>query len=57
MENIYFFSQEWSEHNIQNLVTYAMIVISMTCNIFLVCYIGEILSEKVIDVWQSNILN
>ncbi|XP_017759756.1 PREDICTED: odorant receptor 4-like [Eufriesea mexicana] len=42
----YFILEEWSEHNIQNLVTYAMIIVSMTFNIFLVCYIGELLSEQ-----------
>ncbi|KOX73711.1 hypothetical protein WN51_13789 [Melipona quadrifasciata] len=42
----YYILVEWSEYNIQNLITYTMILISMTCNIFLVCYIGEVLSEK-----------
>ncbi|XP_043517130.1 odorant receptor 4-like [Frieseomelitta varia] len=42
----YYILAEWSEHNIQNLTSYVMIIISMTCNIFLVCYIGEVLSEK-----------
>ena len=49
---IFIFSQEWSEHNIQNLTVYVMIIISMTYNIFLVCYIGEIITEEVIYVFQ-----
>ncbi|XP_017759709.1 PREDICTED: odorant receptor 4-like [Eufriesea mexicana] len=42
----YYMLAEWSEHNIQNLVTYALVAVSMTFNIFLVCYIGELLSEQ-----------
>ncbi|XP_068970787.1 odorant receptor 82a-like [Bombus flavifrons] len=42
----YYILAEWSEHNIQNIAAYVMIIISMTCNIFLVCYIGEIIMEK-----------
>ncbi|XP_016910447.2 odorant receptor 22c isoform X2 [Apis cerana] len=42
----YYILAEWSEHNVQNLTVYVMIIISMTCNIFLICYIGEILTEQ-----------
>lgn len=34
-----------------------MIVISMTLNIFLVCYIGEMLAEQVMKVdWHNLVL-
>ncbi|XP_017759755.1 PREDICTED: odorant receptor 82a-like [Eufriesea mexicana] len=42
----YLILAEWSDHNIQNLMAYSMIFLSMTFNIFLVCYIGEILTEQ-----------
>ncbi|CAK9819219.1 Odorant receptor 4 [Anthophora plagiata] len=42
----YYILTEWADHDIQNLTTYFMILISMTFNIFIVCYIGEILTER-----------
>ncbi|KAK1131473.1 hypothetical protein K0M31_017757 [Melipona bicolor] len=42
----YYILAELSEFNIRNLTVYSMVLISMTCNIFLICYIGEILTEK-----------
>ncbi|XP_016910423.1 odorant receptor 4-like [Apis cerana] len=37
---------EWSEHNIRILSTYIFSIINITLNIFLICYIGEILTER-----------
>ncbi|XP_017795937.1 PREDICTED: odorant receptor 4-like [Habropoda laboriosa] len=42
----YYILTEWESHDIQNLTTYFMILISMCGNIFLMCYIGEILTEQ-----------
>ncbi|XP_076235776.1 uncharacterized protein LOC143180129 [Calliopsis andreniformis] len=42
----YYILTEWSDHDYQNLTTYFMILISMTFNIFIVCYIGEVLTEQ-----------
>ncbi|KAG6804471.1 hypothetical protein HZU73_00393 [Apis mellifera caucasica] len=37
---------EWSEHNIRILGTYIITVINITLNTFLICYIGEVLTER-----------
>ncbi|XP_016910420.2 odorant receptor 4-like isoform X2 [Apis cerana] len=37
---------EWSEHNIRILSTYIFAIINITLSIFLICYIGEILTER-----------
>ncbi|NP_001229901.1 odorant receptor 37 [Apis mellifera] len=37
---------EWSEHNIRILGTYIFAVINITLNTFLICYIGEVLTER-----------
>ncbi|KOC59817.1 Odorant receptor 2a [Habropoda laboriosa] len=42
----YYILTEWTDHDFQSLTTYFMILISMTFNIFIVCYIGEILTER-----------
>ncbi|XP_015431127.1 PREDICTED: LOW QUALITY PROTEIN: uncharacterized protein LOC107187519 [Dufourea novaeangliae] len=42
----YYILTEWSDHNFQNLTTYFMIMGSMTFNVFIVCYIGELLTEQ-----------
>ncbi|XP_017759710.1 PREDICTED: odorant receptor 22c-like [Eufriesea mexicana] len=42
----YLILAEWSEHNIPNTVKYTIIFISMTFNIFLLCYTGEILTKQ-----------
>ncbi|XP_076675725.1 odorant receptor 13a-like [Andrena cerasifolii] len=42
----YYILTEWSDHDFQNLTTYFMILFSMTFNIFIVCYIGEVLAEQ-----------
>ncbi|XP_043517209.1 odorant receptor 82a-like [Frieseomelitta varia] len=42
----YYILSEWSDQDIQNLATYIMIYISICFNIFVICYIGEILTEQ-----------
>ncbi|XP_076376074.1 odorant receptor 82a-like [Megalopta genalis] len=42
----YYILTEWDEHDYQNLITYFMIMFSMTFNIFLLCYIGEVLTDQ-----------
>ncbi|XP_031770825.1 odorant receptor 4-like isoform X2 [Apis florea] len=37
---------EWSEHDIRVLGIYAFAVICITLNTFLICYIGEVLTER-----------
>ncbi|XP_026668778.1 odorant receptor 4-like [Ceratina calcarata] len=37
---------EWDDKNIQNLTTYFMMYLSICFNIFIICYIGEILTEE-----------
>ncbi|CAL7936647.1 unnamed protein product [Xylocopa violacea] len=42
----YYILTEWVDHDVQTLVIYAMILSSMSFNIFTVCYIGEVLTEQ-----------
>ncbi|CAL7936645.1 unnamed protein product [Xylocopa violacea] len=42
----YYILTEWADHDVRNLTTYFMILISMSFNIFTVCYIGEVLMEQ-----------
>ncbi|XP_017759730.1 PREDICTED: odorant receptor 4-like [Eufriesea mexicana] len=42
----YYILAEWVDHDIKNLATYFFILISILFNIFILCYMGEILSEK-----------
>lgn len=42
----YYILTEWADHDIRNLTTYFMILTSMSFNIFIVCYIGDILMEQ-----------
>ncbi|KAG9435152.1 odorant receptor Or1-like [Apis mellifera carnica] len=37
---------EWSEHDVRVLGIYAFAVICITLNTFLICYIGEVLTER-----------
>lgn len=39
--------QDWSQDEKQNLVPYSIIFVSVTFNIFIFCYIGEMLAEQV----------
>ncbi|XP_003700843.2 odorant receptor 10-like [Megachile rotundata] len=42
----YYIIMEWEEHDVQNLTSYAMILVSVTFNVFIMCYIGEVLMEQ-----------
>ncbi|XP_012246636.1 uncharacterized protein LOC100748942 [Bombus impatiens] len=42
----YYILTEWDEHDIRNLTSYFMMFVSICFNIFVICYIGEILTEQ-----------
>ncbi|XP_071862691.1 uncharacterized protein [Bombus fervidus] len=42
----YYILSEWAEHDIQNLTSYFMMLVTICYNIFVICYIGEILTEQ-----------
>ncbi|XP_078043428.1 uncharacterized protein LOC144473439 isoform X2 [Augochlora pura] len=42
----YYILTEWDDHDYRNLISYFMILFSMTFNVFLLCYIGHILTEQ-----------
>ncbi|XP_034171928.2 uncharacterized protein LOC117600494 [Osmia lignaria lignaria] len=42
----YFILTEWEGRDVQNLVTYVVVLFSVTFNVFIMCYIGEKLSEQ-----------
>ncbi|XP_071862754.1 odorant receptor 67c-like [Bombus fervidus] len=42
----YYILAEWADQNVRSMVTYIMIYISICFNVFLICYIGEILTEQ-----------
>ncbi|XP_076177142.1 odorant receptor 2a-like [Ptiloglossa arizonensis] len=42
----YYILTEWAYRDFQNLTTYFLIMISMTFNMFIICYIGEVLTEQ-----------
>nr|XP_012230116.1 PREDICTED: odorant receptor 46a, isoform A-like [Linepithema humile] len=42
----YYTITEWELHDTKNLLTYATIFIAMSCNVFIFCYIAEILTEQ-----------
>lgn len=39
--------QEWESKEIASYVTYTILLISLTFNIFIFCYIGELVTEQV----------
>ncbi|XP_076276680.1 uncharacterized protein LOC143207290 [Lasioglossum baleicum] len=52
----YYILTEWDDRDYQNLTTYFMILFSMTFNVFLLCYIGQILTEQVTEISSCNLL-
>ncbi|XP_078052080.1 odorant receptor Or2-like isoform X2 [Augochlora pura] len=42
----YYILTEWAEHNIPNLSGYFGILVAITFDVFIVCYIGEMLTEQ-----------
>jgi len=48
ISNIRIFTfQEWENKEMTSYVTYIVLYISLTFNIFILCYIGELVAEKV----------
>lgn len=43
----HFTSQEWNEESTNTIITYIMILTGITFNIFIFCFIGELVSEQV----------
>jgi len=39
--------QEWENKEMTSYITYFVLYISLTFNIFILCYIGELVAEKV----------
>ncbi|XP_078043426.1 odorant receptor 4-like [Augochlora pura] len=46
----YYTIMDWNNNNTVGLVTYVLIMIAFIFNIFILCYIGELLVEKTADV-------
>ncbi|XP_043803265.1 odorant receptor 46a-like [Apis laboriosa] len=42
----YYILTAWTGHDIQNLIVFSVILLSMIFNIFIICYIGDILTEQ-----------
>ncbi|XP_076675878.1 odorant receptor 4-like [Andrena cerasifolii] len=42
----YYILTEWPDHNYQSITAYFMVLMSTSFNIFIVCYIGEVLTEQ-----------
>ncbi|XP_060817471.1 uncharacterized protein LOC132907994 isoform X2 [Bombus pascuorum] len=42
----YFIVSEWAEHDVRNLASYSMMFVAICYNIFILCYIGEVLTEQ-----------
>ncbi|GAB1864865.1 Odorant receptor [Camponotus japonicus] len=49
----YYCIMDWVQDNKQNIISYCIILTSVTFNIFIFCYIGEILSEQGEQVGKS----
>ncbi|XP_071862837.1 odorant receptor 4 [Bombus fervidus] len=49
----YYCITDWEQSNTISLTTYTMLLISLTFNIFILCYIGELLIEKSSSVGLS----
>ncbi|XP_060817347.1 uncharacterized protein LOC132907908 [Bombus pascuorum] len=50
----YYIVTEWSDGDIQILSTYSMLLASICFNIFVICYIGETLTEQVLKHNRSK---
>ncbi|XP_026669568.1 odorant receptor 4-like [Ceratina calcarata] len=49
----YYCITDWEQSNTIGLTTYTMLLISLTFNIFILCYIGDLLMEKTSSVGMS----
>ncbi|XP_032669717.1 odorant receptor 24a-like isoform X1 [Odontomachus brunneus] len=52
----YYSLTEWDTEDTKNLVTYGILFVSVTFNIFIFCYIGELLSEQCKKVGETAYL-
>ncbi|XP_014484220.1 PREDICTED: odorant receptor 4-like [Dinoponera quadriceps] len=52
----YYSITEWNTEDTKNLMTYGILFVSMTFNIFIICYIGELLSEQCKKVGETAYL-
>ncbi|XP_011148360.2 odorant receptor 4-like isoform X2 [Harpegnathos saltator] len=52
----YYSLTEWNTEDTKNLVTYGILFVSITFNIFIFCYIGELLSEQCKKVGETAYL-
>nr|XP_031834875.1 odorant receptor 4-like [Nomia melanderi] len=48
----YYILTEWPDRNFQKLSIYTVILVAFTFNVFIMCYIGEILSEQCLKVGE-----
>ncbi|XP_050581915.1 odorant receptor 46a-like isoform X2 [Bombus affinis] len=48
----YYIVTEWSDHDVRSLTSYFIIFASVTFNTFLLCYIGELLTEQCMKVGE-----
>ncbi|KAF3424652.1 hypothetical protein E2986_11731 [Frieseomelitta varia] len=53
----YYCITDWQQNNKFGVVMYAVILISVTFNLFLLCYIGDLLIEKSSDRYWSIMLH
>ncbi|KAL7294894.1 hypothetical protein TKK_0011818 [Trichogramma kaykai] len=49
----YYFITEWESRNTISTMTYCILLVSFTFNIFIFCYIGEILTEQCLRVGEA----
>ncbi|XP_026669564.1 odorant receptor 4-like isoform X2 [Ceratina calcarata] len=49
----YYCIADWEQSNTTSLITYMMLLISLTFNVLILCYIGDLLIEKTSSVGQS----
>ncbi|XP_026669566.1 odorant receptor 13a-like isoform X2 [Ceratina calcarata] len=49
----YYCITDWEQSNTISLTTYTVLLVSLTFNIFILCYIGDLLMEKTSSVGQS----
>ncbi|XP_076176189.1 odorant receptor 4 [Ptiloglossa arizonensis] len=49
----YYCITDWEQGNMVGLTTYTMLLVSLTFNIFILCYIGELLMEKTSNIGIS----
>jgi len=47
--------QEWHEENTNTLITYLLILTSMIFNIFIFCYIGDLVTEQVKYIFEFDL--